>query len=95
MSKNKVIVVLGFLVALLPTPFIGLPLDWEAFFQVVLGLAIVTLSIWSVVDKKLTLKAKAQKRQAHRRLIAEMRPEESETSEEEVVEEVQSPENRE
>lgn len=53
--------VIGAVVALLPV--LGFPLAWEAFFQVVAGLSIVGLSVWSTIDKKLSLKAKAQMRQ--------------------------------
>jgi hypothetical protein len=47
-------------VALLP--LLGFPGAWEAFFQVVAGLSIVGLSVWSQIDKKLSQKAKAQMR---------------------------------
>lgn len=53
--------VIGAVVALLPV--LGFPLAWEAFFQVLAGLSIVGLSVWSTIDKKLSLKAKAQMRQ--------------------------------
>lgn len=64
MPKNRIIIVLGFLIALLP--FFGFPHIWESFFQVASGFSIVLLLIWSSVDKRLSLKAKAQKRQAHK-----------------------------
>lgn len=60
MPKTRVIIVLGILVALLPV--LGFPRSWEAFFQVLAGLSIVVLSVWSTIDKKLMLKAKAQQR---------------------------------
>ena len=61
MQKNKSIITLGIIVALLP--LLGFPRAWESFFQVVIGLTIVLISVWAAVDKKLTLKAKAQQRQ--------------------------------
>jgi hypothetical protein len=64
MPKNRMILVIGVLVALLPV--LGFPGSWEAFFQVLAGLSIVALSIWSTIDKKLMLKAKAQMRQARK-----------------------------
>ena len=67
MSKNKTIIFLATLVALLPTSFIGLPPNQEEVMQILLGLAIIFISVWSIVDKRLSLKAKAQKRQAHKR----------------------------
>ena len=70
MPKNRIIVVLGVCVALLPVP--GFPRSWEAFFQIFAGLSIVLLSVWATIDKKLTLKAKAQLRQA--RKTAEFTP---------------------
>lgn len=70
MPKNRVIIVLGALIALLP--FLGFPHLWEAFFQVVAGLAIILLSIWATIDKRLSLKAKAQKRQIHKLREAEI-----------------------
>lgn len=70
MPKSRIIVTLGALIALLP--ILGFPHSWEAFFQIVAGLAIVLLSVWANIDRKLTLKAKAQKRQAHKRLQAEI-----------------------
>lgn len=60
MPKNRIIVVLGALVALLPA--LGFPRGWEAFFQILAGLSIVLFSVWSTIDKKLTLKAKARER---------------------------------
>jgi hypothetical protein len=65
MPKNRIIMVLGVLIALMP--LLGFPPFWESFFQVGAGASIVLLSIWSTIDKKLSLKAKAQRRQAHRR----------------------------
>jgi len=70
MPKNKIIVVLGFLIALLP--LLGFPRSWESFFQVVAGLSIVLLSTWSSIDRRLSLKAKAQRRQMHKRREAEI-----------------------
>lgn len=64
MPKNRIIITLGVCVALLP--FIGFPRAWESFFQVFAGLAIVTTSVWATIDRKLSLKAKAQMRQARK-----------------------------
>lgn len=68
MSKSRFIIAIGVIIALLP--FLGFPHSWESFFQVVAGLGIVGLSVWTRIDKKLTLKAKAAKRQAKK--IAEV-----------------------
>jgi len=65
MPKNRIIIVLGSLIALLP--ILGFPRIWESFFQIATGLSIVLLSVWTTIDKRLTLKAKAHKRQMHRR----------------------------
>lgn len=62
MPKSRIIIFIGTLVALLPV--LGFPHAWESFFQVVAGLSIILLSIWTTIDKRLTLKAKAQRRQA-------------------------------
>ena len=70
MPKNRIIVTLGLIIALLP--ILGFPRLWESFFQVVAGLSIILLSIWTTIDKRLSLKAKAQKRQLHKRREAEM-----------------------
>jgi predicted membrane metal-binding protein len=70
MSKKGIIIMLGVLVALMP--FLGFPHAWESLFQIVFGLAIVLLSVWSTIDKHLTLKAKAQKRQVHKRRQVEI-----------------------
>jgi hypothetical protein len=64
MPKNRIILVLGVLIALLP--LLGFPGSWEAFFQVLAGLSIVVLSVWSSIDKKLMHKAKAQQRTARK-----------------------------
>lgn len=61
MPKNRVIIFLAACVALLP--MLGFPKAWESFFQVVAGLAIIAVSIWSSIDRKLKLQAKAQMRQ--------------------------------
>lgn len=60
MPKNRIIIVLGACVALLP--LLGFPKSWESFFQVVAGLAIIVVSVWSSIDRKLKLQAKAQMR---------------------------------
>lgn len=65
MPKNKIIISLGVFVALLPV--LGFPPAWESFFEVLAGLSIVGVSIWATIDKKLTQKAKAHKRQLRRR----------------------------
>ena len=70
MPKNRIIILLGVLVALLP--ILGFPRIWESFFQVVVGLSVVLLSIWATIDKRLSLKAKVQKRQIHKRREIEM-----------------------
>lgn len=69
MPKSKVIMVLGAIIALLPV--LGFPRTWEMFFQVLAGLLIVLLSVWSSIDKKLTLKAKAQQRLAKKAAAAD------------------------
>src|SRR5947209_6331594 len=68
MPKSRIIIVLGVLVALLPV--LGFPRSWESFFQVVAGLAIVLISVWATIDKKIMLKAKAQMRQARKASVA-------------------------
>ena len=65
MHKSRIIVVIGVIIALLP--MLGFPHTWESFFQVVAGLAIVLVSFWANIDRRLTLKAKAQRRQEHKR----------------------------
>lgn len=70
MPKNRIIVVLGVLIAIFPV--LGFPRLWESFSQVAIGLSIVLLSVWASIDKRLALKAKAQKRQIHRRREIEM-----------------------
>jgi len=70
MPKNRIIITLGVLIAILP--LLGFPRVWESFFQVATGLAIVVVSVWSNIDKRLTLKAKAQRRQAHKQREAEI-----------------------
>jgi len=61
MPKNKIIISLGVFVALLP--ILGFPPSWESFFEVLAGLGIIVTSTWATIDRKLTQKAKAQKRQ--------------------------------
>ncbi|MFH1473043.1 MAG: hypothetical protein ABIF06_01335 [bacterium] len=60
MPKNKILISFGVLIALLP--FLGFPPSWESFFEVVVGLSIIGITVWATIDKKLTQKAKAQKR---------------------------------
>lgn len=61
--------VMGVLVALLP--ILGFPKSWESFFQVIAGVSIVSILVWSSIDKKLALKAKAQQRQLRKSPIPE------------------------
>ncbi len=69
MPKNKIIIALGFLIALLP--LFGFPHSWETAFEVIGGLSIVFLSVMISVDKRITLKAKAQRRHVKRRALNE------------------------
>ena len=73
MPKSRIIVTLGVLIALMP--LLGFPRGWESFFQVFAGLAIALLSVWANIDKRLMLKAKAQKRQAYKHLQAQIQSE--------------------
>ncbi|MDO8728907.1 MAG: hypothetical protein Q7K26_03335 [bacterium] len=70
MPKNRIIIIIGVLIALLP--LLGFPRLWESIFQVVAGLSIILLLIWATIDKRLSLKAKAQRRQIHKHREAEM-----------------------
>lgn len=73
MPKSKIILAIGFLVALLPV--LGFPHSWETFFQIVFGLSIVALSFLISVDRRLSLKARVQKRQARKRAVIDTNPE--------------------
>lgn len=70
MPRSKVILALGFFIALLPV--LGFPRAWEDFFQVAAGLTIVLFSVLLTIDRRLTLKAKAQKRQARKRQFVDV-----------------------
>jgi len=70
MPKSRVIVTLGALIALLP--ILGFPRSWEFFFQIAAGLSIIILSLWANFDRKLMLRAKAEKRHAHKKLQREI-----------------------
>lgn len=52
--------ILGACVALLP--ILGFPKVWESIFQVAAGFAIIGVSVWSTIDRKLKLQHKAQQR---------------------------------
>lgn len=67
MPKSKIILSLGFLIALLPV--LGFPQSWESFLEVASGLIIVLLSVLMSVDRRLTLKAKAEKRASRKRAL--------------------------
>jgi hypothetical protein len=67
MPKSRIILVIGFLLALLPS--LGFPPSWDEFFMVASGLLIVFLSVLISVDRRLTLKAKAEKRVARKRAL--------------------------
>ncbi len=61
MPKNRVILSIGVVIALLPV--LGFPHSWESFFQILAGLSIVLLSVWAQIDKKIKLQNKAHQRQ--------------------------------
>lgn len=65
MPKSRIILAIGFFIALLP--FLGFPHTWESFFEIVGGLGIVGLSLAISIDKRLSMKAKAERRLASRR----------------------------
>jgi hypothetical protein len=69
MPKSKIILVLGCLIALLPV--LGFPHVWEEFFEIVGGLGIVLLSVMISVDKRLTQKMRAERRQIHKRNLVD------------------------
>ncbi|MDP2651359.1 MAG: hypothetical protein Q8O98_02075 [bacterium] len=64
MPKNKIIIALGFIIALLP--ILGFPRAWESFFQIAAGLLIAFMSVLITIDKKISQRVKAQKRAAKR-----------------------------
>ena len=70
MPKNRIIITLGAIIALLLA--LGFPRFWESFFQVAAGLSIILTSVWAVIDKRISIRAKAQKRQIHKNRMAEM-----------------------
>jgi hypothetical protein len=70
MPKSRIILALGFFIALLPE--LGFPHSWEAFFQVATGLLIVLLSVLISVDRRLTMKSKAEKRHMRKRALVEV-----------------------
>src|SRR3989344_6733381 len=70
MPKSKIILAIGVVIALLP--MIGFPHAWEAFFQVLAGLGIIFLSVWTTIDKRISLRVKAQKRQIHKIRVSEI-----------------------
>ncbi len=72
MPKSRIILVIGFIIALLPV--LGFPHSWESFFQVVGGLGIVLLSVLISIDKRLTQKAKAERRLNAKRAKNQMPP---------------------
>lgn len=69
MPKSKIILALGIFIALLPV--LGFPQSWESFFEVASGLSIVLLSLLISIDRRLSLKARVQKRQARKRVIVD------------------------
>lgn len=60
-------------------PLLGFPRSWESVFQVLAGLSIAGLSIWSTIDKRLTLKAKARRRQLEKEREVQIASEREET----------------
>jgi hypothetical protein len=70
MPKNRIIIGLGVLIALMP--FLGFPRAWENIFQIAVGLSIVLLSILIALDKRITQKVKARTRQAARKRTGEV-----------------------
>lgn len=85
MPKSRIILATGFFIALLP--ILGFPHAWESFFEIIGGLGIVALSVMISIDKRLSMKAKAERRLASRR--AKMRREVDHTAQAEgAVEEV-------
>lgn len=69
MPKNKIILAVGFFIALLP--FLGFPSSWDSFFEFVGGFSIVLLSVLISIDKRLSLRDKMHKRQARKRALLE------------------------
>jgi len=69
MPKNKIILAIGFFIALLP--FMGFPSSWDSFFEFVGGFSIVLLSVLISVDKRLSLRDKMHKRQIRKRVLIE------------------------
>ncbi len=67
MPKNKIILAVGFFIALLP--FLGFPSSWDSFFEFAGGFSIVLLSVMISVDRRLSLRDKMNKRQARKRAL--------------------------
>ena len=66
MPKSKIILAIGCFIALLPV--LGFPHAWESFFEVMGGLGIVLLSVLITVDRRMTLRLKAERRHHNRRV---------------------------
>ena len=73
MPKSKIILAIGFFIALLP--FLGFPQGWDSFFEFVGGFSIVLLSALISIDRRLSLKAKMQKRQIRKHVLNGVSPE--------------------
>jgi uncharacterized membrane protein len=79
MPKNRIIIALGVLIALMP--HLGFPNRFESFFMTVAGLSIVGLSLLISFDKRFSQKAKARVRKAHKRMTEEKRVDQETTIE--------------
>lgn len=79
MPKSKIIVILGGFIALLHI-IDGLPNTWESVLSIAAGLSIILLSFLSSWDKRMSLRAKAHKRQQARKIVDEMQSEDQPTS---------------
>lgn len=65
MPKNRIILIIGFAVAVLP--FLGFPSSWKFYLTVFFGLSIMALSILITIDKKIKIKLKAESRHLQRK----------------------------
>src|SRR3989344_8676963 len=67
MPKSKLILTIGFFIAILP--FLGFPQGWNSLLQFAGGFSIVFLSVLISIDKRLSLKAKMEKRAMRKRAL--------------------------
>lgn len=62
MTKNRIVLYIGLFLFLIP--FLGFPSKWEAFFQIVFGLILMSISFSATIKRRAAVRRPRRKKES-------------------------------